>query len=260
MTRDNPAAPGSAPLEPAALRRRAMLTGLAAAVPAAAALAQAAAPETPTPTPPPTRLACQFFNADELRAVTALVGRIIPADELGPGAVEADVPVFLDRQLAGAYGSGAHFYRAGPHQPGTPQQGYQLAFTPAELVREGLARLDAAARQRHGAAFADSTPEQQDAMMTVMHDGKFDMGPVPSDLFFNALSDLTMEGFFSDPLYGGNKDMAGWKLVGFLGSYASYAQEIERYNLEWRRPPVPIEADLDLALQPGLPGALCVTR
>lgn len=260
MTHQHPSAS-----EPASMRRRAMLTGLAAAVPVAgvatAALAQSAASTPPAPaSAAPARTACQFFNGDELRAVVALAGRIIPADDLGPGAVEADVPVFLDRQLAGAWGAGAHLYKSGPFGAGTPEQGYQLALAPADLVREGLARMDAAARSQHGRAFADLDPAQQEAMMAAMHGGKLDMGPIPSDQFFNAVSDLVMEGFFADPLYGGNKDCAGWKLVGFPGSYASYDGEIERYNLEWRRPPVPIEADIDLAMQPGLPGAICVTR
>ena len=207
------------PAAPSALRRRAMLTGLAAA-PAAAGLAGAAVAQGAAPPAPPVaaRTACQFFNPDELRAVVALADRIIPADDLGPGAIEADVPVFLDRQLAGAWGAGAHFYRSGPHQPGTPEQGYQLALAPADLMREGLARMDAAARAQHGRAFADLAPDQQEAMMEAMHEGKLDMGPVPSNQFFNAVSDLVMEGFFADPLYGGNKDCAGWKLVGFPGS------------------------------------------
>ena len=136
------------PADTSALRRRAMLTGLAVIPAAAGAAAVTIAQTSPAPEPAPKRTVCQFFNPVELRAVTALVGRLIPADGLGPGAIEADVPVFLDRQLAGAYGSGAHFYKAGPHLRGTDQQGYQLALTPAELVREGLARMDARSSHR----------------------------------------------------------------------------------------------------------------
>lgn len=259
--RKGPTLPPADPLPPGAMRCRAVLSGLAvapAAAAATAALAQQAAPDLSAAAP--KRMPCRFFNTDERRAVTALVARVISADELGPGAVEADVPVFMDRQPAGAYGQGAHFFRAGPFQPGTPEQGYQLALRPADLMREGLARLDAAACRAHGSPFADLAAQQQDALMNAMQDGKLDMGPVPSNQFFNTAVALVMEGFFADPLYGGNKDCAGWKPVGFPGSYASYASEIERYNLAWTRPPVPIEADQDFALQPGLPGDICVTR
>lgn len=83
-----------------------------------------------------------FFNVDERAAVDAIVARLIPADELGPGAKEAGVTTFLDRQLAGTFGQGANFYRHGPFQQGTPEQGYQLALTPAECYRLGLAGLD----------------------------------------------------------------------------------------------------------------------
>jgi gluconate 2-dehydrogenase gamma chain len=133
-------------------------------------------------------------------------------------------------------------------------------MTLAELLREGLAQLNATASRLHGKDFADCAAGDQEAMMTAMHTGKFEMGPVPADIFFNAVVDATMEGFFSDPMYGGNRDMAGWKLVGFPGAYDSYAQEIERWGLDWRRPPVPIQADADVGMMPDMPGALCVTR
>ena len=107
--------------------------------PSAPAAAQAAAP---TPAPDAAEHVSLFFNADERAAVDAIVARLIPADELGPGAKEAGVTTFLDRQLAGTFGQGANFYRHGPFQQGTPEQGYQLALTPAECYRLGLAGLD----------------------------------------------------------------------------------------------------------------------
>ena len=71
---------------------------------------------------------------------------------------------------------------------------------------------------------------------------------------------MSLVSALSDPMYGGNRDMAGWKLVGFPGAYDSYAQEIERWGLDWRPPPVPIQADADVGMMPDMPGALCVTR
>jgi len=192
----------------------------------------------------PIAQAWLFFDGNEGRAAEAAVARIIPADDAGPGAKEAGVAVFIDRQLASAWGSGDHLYRHPPFLTGTAQQGYQLAFTPAEMFRLGLAKLDEAARKTHGAAFADLTPEEQDALLADAEHGKLDFGGLPSGAFFAALLDATMEGFFSDPIYGGNRDKIGWKLVGFPGVHASYANDIERHGVVWTRPPASI-ADAD---------------
>ena len=181
-----------------------------------------------------------FFNADEARTADAALARLIPADDTGPGAREAGVVVFLDRQLAGAWGQGDHFYRQGPFVPGTPQQGYQLAFTPAEMFRFGFARLDESARKLHGAAFAELTDAQQDDLLAQAEHGKLDFGALPSATFFAWLVDVTMEGFFSDPVHGGNRDKIGWKLVGFPGVHASYANDIERHGITWSRAPTSI--------------------
>jgi len=189
--------------------------------------------------------AWHFFDGREGRTVEAAVARLIPTDESGPGAAEAGVAVFIDLQLAGAWGAGDHMYRHAPFLPGTPQQGFQLAFTPAEMFRTGLAKLDESARKAHGAAFADLTPSQQDALLAQVEHGQLDFGALPSTAFFGALLDATMEGFFSDPIYGGNRDNIGWKLVGFPGVHASYANDIERHNVAWTRPPASIADESD---------------
>jgi gluconate 2-dehydrogenase gamma chain len=88
--------------------------------------------------------------------------------------------------------------------------------------------------------FADCSPQEQDQMLTDMQGGRFDLSPVPSAAFFSALLDATMEGFFADPICGGNRDMAGWKLVGFPGAFDSYTDLIEQWNYDWGRPPISI--------------------
>lgn len=170
----------------------------------------------------------------------AVASRLIPSDELGPGAKEAGVTFFLDQQLAGGWGTGDHFYRQGPFEAGTPEQGYQLSFTPAQMFRLGLGKLDEASRTASNKGFAELSPADQDAMLKRMQAGELDFSPLPSVIFFQALLDGTMEGFFSDPIYGGNSGMAGWTLVGFPGAYASYANDIDRHGVAWTRPPVSI--------------------
>ena len=170
----------------------------------------------------------------------AIAARLIPSDDLGPGAKEAGVTRFLDGQLSGAWGAGDHLFRQGPFETGTPEQGYQLSFTPAEMYRRGLAALDDVTTKKNGKGFAELGPDQQDAWLQAMQKGEVDLGPLPAPVFLQALLEGTMEGFFSDPLYGGNADMVGWKLVGFPGAYASFSNDIERHGVPWRGEPVSI--------------------
>jgi len=235
---------GDIPAQPG---RRGVLKALTLGVPGALALHTAPAPaQTPQApqagpaTDAPSQTPLRFFNAQEAALMDAIAARLIPADELGPGAKEAGVTRFLDGQLAGAWGTGDHLYRQGPFQPGTPEQGYQLSFTPAEMYRRGLAAFDAAVRQKEGTPYAELAAERQDAWLTAMQKGELDFDPLPAEVFFQALLEGTMEGFFSDPLYGGNVDMIGWKLVGFPGAYASFSNDIERHGVAWRGTPVSI--------------------
>ena len=96
------------------------------------------------PNSPPRRRPAPylFFNAEEAAFIEAACERLIPADDDGPGALEAGVPNYIDKQLGGAWGAGERLYRSGPWQPGTPSQGYQLPFTPAELFRTALRAIN----------------------------------------------------------------------------------------------------------------------
>ncbi|HEU4630049.1 MAG TPA: gluconate 2-dehydrogenase subunit 3 family protein [Gemmatimonadaceae bacterium] len=184
------------------------------------------------------RASYSFFSADEAAFIEPAVARLIPADELGPGALEADVPVFIDRQLAGAWGAGAGLYRAGPWRAGQPGQGYQLPFTPAELFRKALRAIHEELARTAPDSFGALPTADQDAYLQALEKGGRDLGGVPSEEFFASLLELTVEGFFSDPVYGGNRDMVGWKLVGFPGAYANYYEFVDQHGVAFRRPPV----------------------
>lgn len=181
-----------------------------------------------------------FFNPVEAAFVEAAVDRLIPADELGPGAREAGVAVFIDRQLAGAFGTMARGYCRGPWEDGTPQQGYQSRLTPQEVYRGAIRAVDALCVEQHGRTFAALAPAQQDEMLHALEAGKLAFGIAPASLFFEMLWDNTVEGFFSDPMYGGNRDKAGWRLVGFPGVAAVYLPYIEKYDTPYRAEPVSI--------------------
>ena len=183
-----------------------------------------------------------FFNPAEAAFIEPAVARLIPADETGPGALEADVPVYIDRQLAGAWGAGADLYRSGPWQSGKPEQGYQLRFTPAELFRTALRAITEDYVKNQG-GFAKLKPEEQDEYLRSLESQSRDLGGVPSGIFFESLLEMTIEGFFSDPVYGGNKDMVGWKLIGFPGAYANFYEFVDQHGIAFNRPPMSLSQD-----------------
>jgi gluconate 2-dehydrogenase gamma chain len=205
--------------------------------------------DAPKPiTPGPYR----FFSPAEASFIDAAVARLIPNDELGPGAKEAGVTVFLDRQLAGAYGRGQSWYMQGPWSEGDDTQGYQSRLTPAQLYRTAIKFIDDHCRSQFGhKAFSELAGEQQDQVLSELEKGDLKVpgiGPhgveiegAKADTFFAQLLQNTMEGFFSDPLYGGNKDMAGWKLVGFPGAHYDYRPYVSKHGKKIDLPPVGIE-------------------
>ena len=199
-----------------------------------------------TSTPPPAARGPSatylFFNPEEAAFIEAAVARLIPADEKWPGALEAGVANYIDKQLNGAWGAGERLYRSGPWQAGTPSQGYQLPFTPAELYRAAVAAINN--ELRAGTAFANMKPEEQDAYLHALEAGGKDLGGVPSNVFFSTLWECTVEGFFSDPVYGGNRDMVAWRMIGFPGAYASYYDLVHQHGIKIDRAPVSLAEDV----------------
>lgn len=173
----------------------------------------------------------RFFNSREVATVIALVDTLIPKDDVGPGGVEAGVPIFIDRELAGAYGRGARMYLDGPFGQGTPQQGYQLALPPADLYRVGIADLNAwCAKARSGKTFDQLSPADRTAALKEIEAGQAEFAQVPARTFFSLLLQNTMEGYFADPMYGGNRNSSVWKMIGFPGAIGMYGEVIEKYR------------------------------
>ncbi|HEV7576796.1 MAG TPA: gluconate 2-dehydrogenase subunit 3 family protein [Caldimonas sp.] len=192
-----------------------------------------------------------FFNAPEAAFVEAAVVRLIPADELGPSALEAAVPTYIDRQLHGAWGAGERFYRSGPWDAAAaPTQGYQLPFTPAELFRTALRGLRDDLERTGQSAFDKLSGDDQDVYLTQLQTTSRDLAGVPSNVFFESLLAITIEGYFSDPAYGGNKDMAAWKMIGFPGAYASYYDLVDQYGVAFTAAPRGLAQDRAGHVQP----------
>lgn len=224
---------------------------------AAHALGQGMSNTTPPQTQAPEQEAYVFFNSEEARFIEAAVARLIPADENGPGAVEAGVPRFMDRQLAGAWGAGERLYRNGPWILGDETQGYQLPFTPAELFRTAVRMIRQDLAQRGGRQFEQLAPAEQDDYLKLLEDGKVTLDTIPGKVFFESLLSMTMEGYFSDPVYGGNRDMAAWKMIGFPGAYATFYELVDQHGALYTRPPISLgdtgKGVIHLHPVPGLP-------
>jgi gluconate 2-dehydrogenase gamma chain len=172
----------------------------------------------------------EFFNVDESAFVEAAVDTLIPSDSTGPGAKELGVATYIDRQMASGYGKGDRLYLEGPFGEGSPEQGYQLAMTPSELIRAGIADVNALVQKNHKSSFAALSAKDRAAVMADLDGKKIELPTVPTTIFFGLLLQLTIEGYFADPMYGGNKDAAAWKMIGFPGADAMYADKIEPFR------------------------------
>jgi len=187
----------------------------------------------------PSLVSRTFFSSGEYRFIEAATARLIPGSPDDPGALEAAVPFFIDLQLAGPYGRAERWYMEGPWEGGTEQQGYQLDMTPAQMYRHAIAGLDDYCRGKLGGkVFADLASEDQDQVLHDMDDSKIELEQFNAQAFFAVLWQNTVEGFLSDPMYGGNRNFVGWQLIGFPGPRYNYVDEITQYGEPYARPPV----------------------
>lgn len=235
---------------PTATRRRVLASAawLVASLTPGAAFARSisgALPWDPNSADPPPRLNLNgwfFFSTAEVEMVTAIVDRLIPADDLSPSGSDCGVVVYIDRQLIGPFGRASRLYTKGPFFPGTAQQGWQGADAPATRWRKGLAALERwVGANRSGRRFATLTSGARDALLGELEAGKIDLGAeVDGRAFFALVLQNTMEGFFADPIYGGNKNMASWRMIGFPGARYDYRNHVEKHGQRYPLPPVSI--------------------
>jgi len=182
-----------------------------------------------------------YFRPSEWEFVQAAVGRLIPGDGPGPGGVEAGVPEFIDRQMELPYGHGSYFYMKGPFHPDSPATlGYQLRFTPREIYRQGIEEANAAARASHGIDFARLEAARQDEFLESMEKGLLAFATVPAPALFDQLLENTREGYFCDPIHGGNRDMVAWRWIGFPGARADFTDWIDQAGVEYPYGPASI--------------------
>jgi gluconate 2-dehydrogenase gamma chain len=187
-----------------------------------------------------------YFTSDEGRAVEALADRIIPPDPQTPGGKDSGCAVFIDRQLAGPYGRAEGSYTRPPFMQGTTQQGPQSADDPAVHYRKGLAALDQYCQATNqGKRFPELSDSQKDEILKEIEDGKTKLEGVDGKAFFALVIKDVQTGFFADPLYGGNRDMAAWKMIGYPGARYNYLDWVARHNERFPLPPVSITGRAD---------------
>jgi gluconate 2-dehydrogenase gamma chain len=220
------------------IRRRNFLMGAGTAL--AASLAPAAEPasaDTPAANTPDAEPLLTLTETEHAFFVAA-ADTLIPADDLSPSGSQCGVATFIDRQLAGAYGSGARLYRDGPFTKAKPELGYQLPLTPREFFRAGIAAANDWSRKTYGKDF-DRLPESdRQSALKAMEQGKAEFSGMSSHMLFEALLQINMEGYFADPIYGGNREMAAWKMVGYPGLPATYREDIKKYfGKKYDKPP-----------------------
>ena len=212
------------------MSRRAFLSGasaLAFAAPLAAREYRGGIPWEPNAAVPPEPFdpSARFLTADERSFVTAAVDRLIPADDWG-SASDLGVVDFIDSQLAGAYGRGDIYYMEGPFEDGLPTQGYQ-AQAPALLYRQAIADIRQGLADADQPDFIELSPEDQDTLLMALSEGESDLEHTDGKTFFDTLWQNTLEGYFGDPVHGGNRDMEAWRMIGFPGARYDYRPWID---------------------------------
>jgi gluconate 2-dehydrogenase gamma chain len=230
---------------------------------------------TNLPAPPPSQqpINCSvnaFFTHDEAETLDAIVARLIPGSDADPGAREACVPAFIDHKLAAFASFATPTYFKPPfakpvmHPTGEqagaaksilvdatqlPRYGFQGSSTPQESYRKGLATVDKVARKKYGKRFARLDEKTQTAFLADMEDGKV-AGFKKSKDFFKLVLEDVYEGMFSDPVYGGNRNLAGWKLVGYPGAQRAYTAYELQHGPQHKR----VQGLRDMpAMNPGVP-------
>ena len=180
------------------------------------------------PVPPPAAPEPLLtLTADEAAFFSAVYDTIIPADNLSPSGTDCGCVTYIDRQLAGAWGNGAKLYRNGPFLPAKPEHGYQLPLSPREYFAAGIKATNAWTVKTRGKTLDRLSPADRAAVLTAMETSQAQFEGLEAKPFFEALLQSAMEGFFADPMYGGNRDKVSWRMLGYPGLPATWGAKAE---------------------------------
>jgi gluconate 2-dehydrogenase gamma chain len=185
-----------------------------------------------------------FFTPAEWTFILASVDRLIPAEGRGPGALETNVPVFIDQQLH--TGMGDEIYLQAPFKPdAVATLGFQMSHGPQAMYRIGIKLAQQQCQQQHGKPFDQLAVAEKDAFLTALQKNTVDFAALgepelKASQFFGQLLSDTKHGYLADPMYGGNKDMKAWVAIGFPGARAAYTEWVDQHNVKYPLGPVSI--------------------
>lgn len=167
-----------------------------------------------------------FQTQTDFDTLSAACERIYPKDEEGEGAVGLGVPYFIDNQLAAGYGYNDREYMQGPFIEGKAEQGYQTAMKRNDIFLEGVKSLELTAQKRYKKTFSVLKGEEQDQILSDFEKNKIETIGFSSSYFFTLLRDMTLAGVLADPIYGGNDNKNGWRMIQYPGAQMSYIDKI----------------------------------
>ena len=218
-------------------------TGLGSSVLQAAPEAAPAAPAAPAARADAEVYQPSYFTAEEWAFINSAVAQLIPNDAQGPGALEAGVPEYIDRQMNTPYAAGALWYMQGPfNADAAPEMGWQSKLVPKQIYRLGIAATEELCKKAYNSTFAGLDSATRDEVLKQLEAGTPKFDSVPAKMFFSFLLQNTKEGFFCDPIHGGNKGMIGWTMIGFPGARADFMDWVER-NEQYPFPAVSIRGE-----------------
>jgi len=177
-----------------------------------------------------------FSRSEDFETLAAATERIFPEDDQGPGAIALSVPYFIDKQLAGSWGINGKDYMQGPFKPKKLTHGLQTKFNRGEIFLNGVRRMQEVSKEEYGEEFAALGGEEQDKILEKFESGDVKMKGVRSDTFFHLLRQTTIEGVYADPVYGGNKDMMGWKMIEYPGPRMGWEDDIDAEDFLSKEP------------------------
>jgi len=185
-----------------------------------------------------------FFTASEWAFVMAACDRLIPPEGKGPGALETNVPVFIDQQLKG--GLGSDIYLQGPFAADPPATlGFQNTHAPQAMYQIGIKLAQQHSQKAHGKPFEQLTAAERDAMLHDLQKNVVDFADMgetslKASQFFGQLLGDTKNGYLADPMYGGNKDMKAWVAIGYPGARAQFTEWVDQHNVKYPLGPVSV--------------------
>ncbi|MGE8206556.1 gluconate 2-dehydrogenase subunit 3 family protein [Heyndrickxia sp. NPDC080065] len=172
--------------------------------------------------------ALMYFTQEQFNIVQAATERIFPEDENGPGAKSLGVAFFIDHQLAGDWGFNSRDYMQAPFYKGEKVQGYQGRLKRREIFDIALQEIQNHSMDKYKKKFSDLSGDEQDEILKDFEGDKVNITTISPSGFFNMLRSNTLEGVYSDPLYGGNMNMNGWKMKNYPGNQMAYTEIIEK--------------------------------